>query len=100
MRLRSIRRPHHVVGLAVGIGIVETCALYFFWVVGLGYDGKCGMGIIWGSGRTPCSFAESMWEATLIGLSIVYSGWWVVLIVILLPVIIGHLIGRRRTTLE
>ena len=84
-------------GLRVDVALVLGGLLLLTLLAAYHYDGLCGLGIIFGSGRYPCSRAEYVRDVvTLLALVAAAEFWWVLLPVLLLPPVVGFCLGWRR----
>jgi hypothetical protein len=86
-----------LLGLLLDVALVLAALLVLAVLAAVDYDGLCGLGIFFGSGRSPCSRSEYVYETvTLVSLLVVSVGWWIILPLLLLPPFAGFLIGLRR----
>jgi hypothetical protein len=84
-------------GLLVDVVLVLAGVLLLALLAYYHYDGRCGLGIIFGSGRYPCSRAEYVRDVVvLLVLAAVVEFWWVLLPMLLLPPVAGFCLGWRR----
>jgi hypothetical protein len=86
-----------LLGLLLDIALVLAALLALAVLAAVNYDGLCGLGFIFGSGRSPCSRGEYVYETlTLVSLIAVYAGWWIIVPLLAAPPFVGFLIGRGR----
>jgi hypothetical protein len=92
--MRSIARPfkYLLVGLAVDVATIESLFLLIFREAILTYDGGCPADFF--MNYAPCSFpryVEVYFGFWLLG--IVFAGWWIYSLALLLPPVIALIIG-------
>jgi hypothetical protein len=98
--MKTKARKYFLVGLLVDGLLLLAGIIVIMLFAAANYDGKCGLGLIFGSGRHPCSKSEYVWETTvlLVAVAVVY-GWWLLLPLLALPPLAGYLVGRKRAAL-
>jgi hypothetical protein len=95
METKALR--YMLYGLLADVALVLAALLLLAASAAASYDGLCGLGIIFGSGRTPCSRGEYVYEAvTFVSFIALFAGWWLIIPLLLLPPLAGLIIGRRK----
>jgi hypothetical protein len=95
--MKTKARKYLVVGLLIDAALLVAALVAIVIYSASSYDGRCGLGIIFGSGRHPCSRLEHTLELSFL-LIVVLSvyGWWAILPVLIAPPLAGFLWGQRR----
>ena len=95
MQTKALR--YMLYGLLVDVALVLAALLLLAALAAVNYDGQCGLGIIFGSGRYPCSRGEYVRDVvTLLALGGALDFWWALLPALAVPPVVGFIIGLRR----
>jgi hypothetical protein len=82
-----------LVGLLADVALALAALLYLTWAALADYDGQCGLGIIFGSGRQPCTRVEAVLFNVELGAFIALVEWPLTLLVLAAPPALGLLAG-------
>ena len=86
------------IGFLVGIAILLILFFYIVIIISGSYDGKCGISLFPTLGsRYQCGFFEYLWQSLGFDLTLIaLFGWWIILLIVAVPTLIGFIIDKFR----